>query len=158
MNRDIKFRAWHKQEKKIYDVSVINFNKGAFLQGLKPVDQILNGKYIVRSLEDGRFCDFKDIELMQYTGLKDKNSKEIYEGYILNVHKFTQELAVNLGVYEGEKEFNASVTLEPYGGVTLKHSKEYAGYLLEDNYGFHEESVEIIGNIYENPELLEEKS
>ena len=68
--------------------------------------------------------------LMQYTGLKDKNGKEIYEGDILK-HKY------------GGTQF-AAVTFHDCSFYT-------GGVLLQSN---HSSVIEVIGNIYENPELL----
>lgn len=72
MNREIKFRMWHKKSKKMFDVESINFK-----------DRIVNiwnsGMYSLST-----FC-LDDVILMQYTGLHDKNGKEIYEGDILKV-------------------------------------------------------------------------
>ena len=82
----------------------------------------------------------EDIELMQYTGLKDKNEKEIYEGYIV-------KLRANHGI-----------------GV-IKYSDEWVAFVVEYikprplvvlGMNYYKEEIEIVGNIYENPELLGE--
>lgn len=68
MNREIKFRVWDKKSKKLhYDITGFEF-------GVKE----MTGVFI-----DGDFYNKENIELMQYTGLKDKNGVEIYEGDIL---------------------------------------------------------------------------
>lgn len=95
--------------------------------------------------------------ICQYTGISDLNGDRVYEGDIVKVHKFVPELGENLGVTEGEKEFIAYIKLTPYGGVTLCYNDSEEGYLWEYENGFHEESIKIIGNIYENPELLEQE-
>lgn len=83
--------------------------------------------------------------LMQYTGLKDKNGKEIYEGDIVKINTRNED---NKRVYETAiVEFRA-----PHFVYDLSHHKKW--------YTWHEmqrDSEEIIGNIYENPELLEPK-
>lgn len=79
-------------------------------------------------------------ELMQYTGLKDKNGKEIYEGDIVR-------LTPNRGV-EDDKIVTGPVVMGKHG--------VYVGNDGWQNYGIHTHWIEteIIGNIYENPELL----
>lgn len=94
----------------------------------------------------------------QFTGLLDKNKKKIWEGDICNVHIFTQELGENLGVREGEREFVAQIKIGKCGeGVLLDNGTEIDSGPLWAYCGFHEESLEIIGSIHDNPELLEEK-
>jgi len=131
--REIKVRAWDKIQKKYIPASVfneyINFNNGLLIfEG--------NGRIIFE----------------QYTGLTDKNGKEIYEGDLCNCHIFTQELGENMGVREGEREFLCEINFGTEG-VTLKTNNEDSGPIWAYD-GFHEESLEIIGNIHENPALL----
>lgn len=76
----------------------------------------------------------KGWHVMQYTGLKDKNGKEVYEGDVVK-GKF----------YDGETEISTVTWHEKSGGFT------YFGYPL-NIHGLH--GLAIIGNIYENPELL----
>ena len=86
---------------------------------------------------------FDEIELMQSTGLKDKNGKEIFEGDILGVD--TGEEIVNLNIYWDSKHALFMFESE------IHNEKELLAELVEDNtYPFA-----IVGNIYENPELLE---
>ncbi|UUY76977.1 YopX family protein [Staphylococcus haemolyticus] len=127
----IKFRAWDKEEKKMHKVKTIEFSRrGARIIHLAEVNS--NGKGDHKRWHSS-------VELMQSTGLKDKNGVEIYEGDIVRY---------NRGV-------SCSVEKFPY---VVKNSAE--GFVFE--YGLIQHSlfkkieyVTVIGNIYENPELLE---
>ena len=134
-----KFRAWHKTEKKMCEVSLINFDKGAFLIGVKKGEDeyIEGGKKIVIAPEDGRFCEWNEFELLQFTGLKDKNGVEIYEFDIVAI----------------DNEENPVITkciYEP-GYFTLLDS---AGGSWTRQLFHQQERLEVVGNRFENPELL----
>ena len=122
--REIKFRAWHKGKKimgKVLGIDILH-------------------KEIFFSNGDVDYCEisnFKYIELMQYTGLKDKNGKEIYEGDII---KFLNNIFEVIWCNE-----KASFMLKN------KEYKEFLNFIYENNNG-----MEIVGNIYENPELIKE--
>jgi len=134
-----KFRAWLKEEKKMVDV-----------EGLEFVD----GKvYSMRCKIDGVVYYYLALfALMQSTGLKDCNDREIYEGDVIKVSD---------GLYEIDEE-------NPF--VVVKWDEEAGGYTMKDftgefdalNIGWQIADkfvrVEVVGNIYENPELLEEAS
>jgi len=122
--RDIKFRAWHKEKKIMGEVLGID---------------ILH-KEIFFSNEDVNcyeHADFKDIELMQYTGLKDMREKEIYEGDIL-FESFGEEY---FKVVFEDGSFRAE-----FEGDFDEYSFDLIDVVLQ--------SCEVVGNIYENSELL----
>lgn len=126
MSREIKIRAWLKEEKKMVIVETIDFSEKS-IQYLEK-NEIMDA-YLLRT----KFLE--DVELMQYTGVKDKNGKEIYEGDIYHV---------------GDKNIRYLVVWFDSGfeGKQLR-STSYAGLKS------WAKDTEILGNIYENPELLE---
>lgn len=88
------------------------------------------------------YYDFDDIVLMQSTGLVDKNGKEIFEGDILAVE--ADDEVVNVNVLWDKKHALFIFKSKKY------NEEELLAELVEDNAC----PIEIIGNIYENPELL----
>lgn len=121
------FRAWLKEEKEMIDVDEIHWSDGQ-------LDFIGDGITFK--------CKSDDLVLMQSTGLKDKNGKEIFEGDV--AYNGFRKTIVNYGKQTKEEEF----------GVI----SEYVGFNLTLACGYPEAvpmNYEIIGNIYENPELLE---
>lgn len=88
MNREIKFRAWHKDLKKMFKIGQITLEKGAW--DFEPNDRDFIGMSIPYQ---------PSFVLMQYTGLHDKNGKEIYEEDIIRIKNSLIEI-------EGEVIFN----------------------------------------------------
>ncbi|MGD8188550.1 YopX family protein [Brevibacillus ginsengisoli] len=131
--REIKFRAWHKQEKRMIDqVIYLNFEMpNPIIAWYETMGDALDG-----TLTDA-FLD--DVELMQFTALRDKNDKEIYEGDILTEW------------YEGEM-YKLSVYYDGGAFMVKQLSSPESDYLLN---GCDLEMTEVIGNIYEKPELLQ---
>lgn len=130
-----KFRVWMKSLKWMCDVTNISFDS-------KFVDICQQGdteRYTEMSVE------FDEITLMQSTGLVDKNGKEIFEGDILACK--TDDEVINLNIFWDEEHALFMFESKKY------NEQEPLAELVENNtYPF-----EIIGNIYENPELLEDK-
>lgn len=140
MNREIKFRMWHKKSKKMFDVESINFK-----------DRSLNmWNSVMYTLST---FSLDDVILMQYTGLHDKNGKEIYEGdawededgyYIIVWDE--KEAGFLVDTY-GIEEWLGESGQECYGNKIEFISREPIDY-------FNFSKIEIIKNIYDNPELL----
>lgn len=140
--REIKFRAYKKNENRMMAGIVNLYNyplhcKSEILyfetEGETPIDDIKEFKTWDHADPDD------EIILMQYTGLKDKNGKEIYEGDI-----------TNNGVVEWCKSLN-------WDSGGSNHPGFYFDCKETDELSYHDgfdNDTEVIGNIYENPELL----
>ncbi|VIP25517.1 phage protein [Streptococcus pneumoniae] len=131
-----KFRVWVKIGKRMVfsdDILAIDYeNKEIVTQQV----YFESGLAVERDI----YCyDFDDIELMQSTGLKDKNGKEVFIGDIV---KCTRGCLHEVYL---EKEYGGTYI----GGMPAVYLKGFG-----DGYAWTEYE-EIIGNVYENPELLE---
>jgi uncharacterized phage protein (TIGR01671 family) len=125
-----KYRAWDKRFSEFVEDFFVS-EDGKIYQKTKDTGY---GFAISRETSD-------KVILMQSTGLKDKNGKEIFEGDV--VYDGFRKIIVNYGKQTKEEEF---------GGIS-----EYVGFNLTLACGYPEAvpiNYEIIGNIYENPELL----
>ena len=144
--REIKFRAWDKKQKRmIYNVASIHFEKSG---ELLCISEFVAGRYFPKDI----FAD--NIILMQYTGLKDKNGREIYEGDIVKVknHTFGEKYRNYLCfMVNRDKRTGAWELFFINNKGKMEVAPDWA------NTDLYEGKVEIIGNIYENPELLKEE-
>jgi len=122
--REIKFRAWSKSRKEMREVT-----DDWFIGDLKQ----------------------KGFVVMQYTGLKDKNGKEIWEGDV--VCYVVDEVVENIGGYDRTEPEGHLGKVEFANGAFWVNGKEYAFYQYGEQM-FMWSELEVIGNIYENPELL----
>lgn len=126
--RDIKFRVWEKNSK------TMNY--------ANPYPEDKKGMYLLDNAILFRFHHFdintdtvKDIVLIQYTGLKDNNGKKIYEGDVVKVGIFTYQVIFSDGCFDV---------------IGIQNDKrDYLKCIVVNHAGI------VIGNIYENPDLLE---
>lgn len=120
--RDIKFRAFDKQEKVMCQVGTINFELGCFLIGNSPTPAKVDERFYIEGIKEGHFVNFDNLELMQFTGMLDKEGKEIYEGDILK------------------------------GGIYLQYEVKWDYQDCGWNISSESRIFEVIGNIYETKE------
>ena len=134
--REIKFRAWDKKSKKMRAINTIAFNyeHEAFNFNGDHLPKVVNvwGKDAIEDKEVILYRESKDIILLQFTGLLDKNGKEIYEGDVIKTN---------------EAGWIAKVVYNRDGFFCIDNK---GGFSTECDW----EELEVIGNIYENPELL----
>lgn len=129
--REIKFRVFDKQLKTMHIVGEIQHDSLI----------IKNNQVIYYNLQNGESSEeFSDYVLMQFTGLEDKSGKKIYEGDILGAY---DEKPLYVKWSEEHAAFVFVDYFDPFGTTIL----------TTDDISY--EAFEIIGNIYENPELLE---
>lgn len=143
--REIKFRAWDKKNKRMVRIKSIVLNEEIKILGF-----IEN-----QSLTEFGWVDNSYLIFMQYTGLKDKNGKEIFEGDILLVPDFYTDVIVDgQGITEEYNHLAIIVFNNGSFGCEIQESgSNYRkGFYLLNEIGA---LFEVIGNIYENPELLE---
>ncbi|UYN55629.1 YopX family protein [Lacticaseibacillus chiayiensis] len=123
--RPIKFRLWNRPLNKMQKVSFLQFWG--------------RGVGLLTSTGDHYQLDPKQGELMQFTGVKDENGREIYEGDIVQTYEIDDD----------GRPINAVVKYEDHlAGFTLTNEYQGVWRRLDNDYP-------VIGNIYENPELLE---
>lgn len=133
MTRVIKFRAWDKLEKKFIIIEKIigRYPKEYFYDnyviGFDGKPYLVNGY--------GWFNEAKNIILMQFTGLQDKNGKDIYDGDIVENYAFRDTVIFDKGIFTTQRS-----TVDVFG--------------VRQALSVHEE-LKVIGNKFENPELLE---
>lgn len=135
--REIKFRAWDKKRCKWLNLFAMYF-------------KLEEDSLVFSSIEEGQpqhhaFYKIESIELVQYTGLKDKKGKEIYEGDIVRCRLH----------WMGEnKEENFTVEYMKFSYKKVAGFYPFYGTLN----AYEVTPLRVIGNIYENPELLQVKA
>ena len=129
-----KFQAWDKRQNVMRDVAVLHFTKSGKVNSIEywKTPSELKSYYV------------RNIELMQSTGLKDKNGVEIFEGDIVLADGVKK--IVTFGEQEHEEDFGDLIY---YIGFNVYTKMGYSSVIPVE--------YEVIGNIWENSELLEEQ-
>ena len=144
--REIKFRAWDNLEKDYLneeDIAIDNLGNIFIFERYDNNDSDLWYTRILPDLDNKRYV------IEQYTGLKDKNGTEIYEGDIVEVkHSNWTEPTIHVVKWCGDEKYPA-FNLKPELDETVNN------LALAAQSDFF--SVKVVGNIHENPELLEEE-
>jgi len=131
--REIKFRGWDKEAKRMFIVNDI--------EGLRQNTLWRDKNGNIELWDD-------QVEIMQYTGLKDKNGKEIYEGDIITGETW----------YESENDAYQWTRKKP---AIVEWSKGsicgFYPFYLNARFKCDVKDIEVIGNVWENKELLDTK-
>ena len=159
MNREIKFRAWHKEKKIIGEVLGIDILHKEIFFSNEDVDCY-------------EHSDFKNIELLQFTGLKDNNKSEIYKGDILLSSNENGISLILIDFGDPNIEYSNMLTgfkikteiilsdgqyFQYFSNNLIELINKYNIPMAEDNNTkYISDGWWILGNIYENPELLGE--
>jgi len=143
--REIKFRVWEYKDKKMYEVITIRYKlqTDTALDISQCVFVSLLGKpgikYNIKAMPS-------EISFMQYTGLKDKNGKEIYEKDIIQCRKPLSK--------KDDKYLIAEILEMGYEALKVRDNSNHRYPMREQIMPFYY-PYKVIGNIYENPELME---
>jgi len=129
VSRDLKFRVWSISSKKMFER-----NNNYYLS--------LDGDLFQNDCLD--YQNKSSFVIMQYTGLKDRNGVEIYEGDILTMSPYQDE-QYTVQVYW---KYSALILDTPF---SESHDWTPLGYYVSH---FGEHTLEVVGNIYEHPHLL----
>ena len=134
--REIKFRAWHKEKRILREVCEISFS-GEYV--------ILEGFGSFGAIE----ASATDVELMQYAGVKDQNNAEIYEGDIV---QFDPQSPCGDEFYN-PRDGEIGEVIFDFGSLVVRpidKKRESLRFSLSELGDWV-----VVGNIYENPELLQ---
>lgn len=131
-----KYRVWHHELGRLMSVKCMFFQDSE-IEEFELNDALMND-YITAYPDE--------IELMQSTGLKDKNGKEIFEGDVLEL-KDCGETIGNVKVY-----WDDSLALFQLDAIIVDEKAPIYKVVDDENYSYI-----VVGNIYENSELLEDK-
>lgn len=155
MAREIKFRAWDTRGKSwLYP-----YPEGFHLFGETTCFDLIRDQMHERYPGESSLLLMNEVEVVQYTGLKDKNGKEVYEGDVL---QFSDKWEWYRGQFGGgwlatqadKTEVETNHVKYPYERRVVNLPSDYEWLLSSEIQTY----FEVIGNIYENPDLLDKQT
>jgi len=163
MQREIKFRVWDKEKKEWFDtgkqseyVLALKDKCNLVYCDIEGIGFLNDGLALLDECGNFEYLDPERFELTWYTGLFDKNKKEIYEGDLVYLYDIIWD-----DVKDTEKKRKRM--FEVYWRVDGWHLKDKNGEQYDNGYTYDDwddivrwKELKVIGNIYENPELLKD--
>jgi uncharacterized phage protein (TIGR01671 family) len=141
--REIKFRCWFRGPDIMGKVTNLKGSNDGYLFDGVVAECFIGGRQVF-------YEAYQNFDLMQYTGLHDKNGKEIYEGDIVRTPVAKSVIEFDGGMFGLNHDYGTDrkTMLGSWGNETNLRG-------MEDGYN---RDIEVIGNIYEHPELIKETS
>jgi len=138
---NVKFIAWDIKNKKFIPIKTIVWNS---------VTGKIEGVCVEKQCEDGYPIPIEDVELMVYTGIRDRCGNEIYEGHIVRATGYFNCRCPDCKIKHNKHKDLSTGVIRMTQRVEIKYMQDFEWFEFDmcDKY-------EIIGNIYENPELME---
>lgn len=145
MKNKFRYRVFDNDDKKMYDVIFLNYENNSV--------EWYNDK------NKKRAAFIEEVPTVQCTGLKDKNGKLIYEGDILDLYVsskklYRYEVKYEIGSFMLESQDEIFDFPKVWNDYVYPLSQLYYEYQNEENFI---DQCEVVGNIYETPELLKEE-
>jgi len=129
--RKINFRAWHREKQMMCDVIAVG---------------VMDGWVDIMPAPDSSWTtDLDDVELMQFTGLLDKNGVEIYESDVIEI----------IWEWDGKRTIHEVYWGGEYPAFDLRPTTGDESNNLHSLMVCRENEIAVIGNIHQNPDLLE---
>ncbi len=152
--REHKYKAWDKKYNIMCDVAAINFYYGNVVLKAINTEQLklfteFNKQVHIENMDDRLSVPLQEVELLEFTGLHDKNGTEIYEGDILRLWKSVGS--------------NGELRREYYKPLAVEYNPNWCQFVVENKEFKKQRGIwlefgafEVIGNIHDNPELMKE--
>ena len=153
--REIKFRAW------AWDTQYPDYEEKNYMLNVESINFESQVIILPYKIHKYRVDKLSNVVLMQYTGLKEKNGVEVFEGDIVRFSPLCEEHYEEPGMSIGSVTYGDGcfyISDKNGNGITMwddgTHHWVSVEHLNFEGYFAKEYAVEVVGNIYENPKLI----